>query len=82
MLSQIPAQRPRRGELDAALEPHSRRVLSEMYLELRDLHRRATLIDDGFLAELIATAADEARDQLRDDKMLRESGNLFPDEDS
>ena len=43
-----------------------------MYRELVDLRQRAAMINDAFLATLIETAADEARDQLRDDLILRE----------
>jgi hypothetical protein len=55
------------------LPPHTRRMLHEIHAELLDLHRRASLIHDDFLALLIATAADEARDQLRDDLILRDA---------
>jgi hypothetical protein len=73
ILSEIPSRQPRRGEVDRVLPAHTRRMLHEIHAELVDLHRRATLIHDDFLALLIATAADEARDQLRDDLILREA---------
>lgn len=64
---------PRRGELDGVLHPDARRILREMYGELEDLRRRALVLNDDFLAMLIATAADETRDQLRDDLIMREA---------
>jgi hypothetical protein len=71
VLAQIPG-RPRRGELDAVLLPEARSLLREVYLGLRDLQRRAEKIDGGFLSALIEAASDEARDQLRDDLIMRE----------
>ena len=69
-----PAQRePRRGELTSALAPTARITIHMLHDELRELERRALAIDDPFLAALIADAADEARDQLRDDLILRQS---------
>jgi hypothetical protein len=73
MLSQIPNRQPRRGELEHVLDPNARHRLREIYRELQELQRRAIVLDDAFLAELITAAADEARDQLRDDLMMRES---------
>jgi hypothetical protein len=73
MLSQIPDRQPRRGELDHVLDPHTRHRLREIYRELQELQRRATVLNSAFLAQLIAAAADEARDQLRDDLMMREA---------
>lgn len=64
---------PRRGEIDTALTPHARRQLTDIHRELDDLRQRATMINDAFLATLIETAADEARDQLRDDLIIREA---------
>ncbi len=69
---EFPSRKPRRGELDHTLGPRERHALHEIHRELHDLHHRAALIDDDFLAQLIETAADEARDQLRDDLLLRE----------
>ena len=68
-----PEREPRRGELTSALAPAARITLHAMHDELRELERRALAIDDAFLAALIADAADEARDQLRDDLILRQS---------
>ena len=73
ILSSIPSRQPRRGEVEDVLPAPTRRMLHEIHAELVDLHRRATLIQDDFLALLIATAADEARDQLRDDLLLRDA---------
>jgi hypothetical protein len=50
-------------------------MLRTMHDELRELERRAAAMDDGYLATLIATAADEARDQLRDDLILRQASS-------
>jgi hypothetical protein len=68
-----PSREPRRGEVNEALLPHVRRSLHAIHAELIELHDRAALINDDFLAMLIATAADECRDQLRDDLILREN---------
>jgi hypothetical protein len=68
-----PVREPRRGEVNEALLPHVRRSLHAIHAELIDLNDRAALIQDDFLAMLIATAADECRDQLRDDLILREN---------
>jgi hypothetical protein len=73
-----PSRRVRRGELDAALSPHARAVIRGICGELRELHRRAEMIDDPYLAELIARAADEAVDQLRDDLVIREGASGPP----
>lgn len=74
----IAGRAPRRGELDEILTPHARAALRMICGELQDLHRRATMIDDPYLAELIGIAADEARDQLRDDLVLREAESPKP----
>ena len=58
--------------MDRVLPYQTRRTLHEIHAELCELHQKAALIHDDFLALLIATAADEARDQLRDDLILRE----------
>ena len=79
ILSEISSRLPRRGELDDVLPAHTRSALHAIHGELLDLQHRATLIGDEFLATLIATAADEARDQLRDDLIMREEGAGRPD---
>ncbi|HVY18896.1 MAG TPA: hypothetical protein VHA70_02315 [Bauldia sp.] len=66
-------RKPRRGELDGILSPHARVALRSICGELQDLHRRAEMIDDLYLATLIGHAADEALDQLRDDLVMREA---------
>ena len=69
-----PAERePRRGELTSPLAPAARITIHMLHDELRELERRALAIDDPYLATLIGDAADEARDQLRDDLILRQS---------
>jgi hypothetical protein len=50
-----------------------RHVLHQIHNELVELHDRTALIGDDFLALLIGEAADEARDQLRDDLVMREA---------
>ena len=70
---EISDRQPRRGELGDVLSASTRRMLHEMHAELLDLQRRALLIRDDFLAALIGTAADEARDQLRDDLLMRKT---------
>jgi hypothetical protein len=71
-ISTGPERNPRRGELEDVLTPHARTVLRGICGELQDLHRRAEMIDDPYLATLIGHAADEALDQLRDDLVMRE----------
>ena len=80
--SNQPEREPRRGELEEILTPHVRVTLRAICGELQDLHRRATMINDAFLAELIGAAAEEARDQLRDDLTLREEAHAKPLQDS
>jgi hypothetical protein len=62
----------RRGELDTPLSPALRRKLDEICRDLTRLQGEAQDINDDFLAYLISAAADEARDQLRDDLILRQ----------
>lgn len=69
---------PRRGELEEILSPHVRSELRVICSELQELKRRAELIDDVYLVELICAAAEEARDQLRDDLVLREAEHAKP----
>jgi hypothetical protein len=71
---------PRRGELEQILSPHARTELRVICSELQELQRRADMIDDVYLAELICAAAEEARDQLRDDLVLREAEHAKPAE--
>lgn len=73
VIQQVTERLPRRGELEVMLEPSQRHTLREIYRELLDLHHRAENMSNSFLAELIGTAKDEARDQLRDDMMMREA---------
>jgi hypothetical protein len=73
--AELPERQPRRGELTSVLAPTTRLMLHTMHDELRELERRAAAMDDGYLATLIATAADEARDQLRDDLILRQASS-------
>jgi hypothetical protein len=80
-ISPIHERQPRRGELDEVLSPHKRTVLRAICGELQDLHRRAEMIDDPYLATLIAHAAEEALDQLRDDHVMREAEHPDPDEE-
>jgi hypothetical protein len=75
-----PERQPRRGELNGVLAPHARAALRSICGELQDLHRRAEMIDDLYLATLIGHAADEALDQLRDDLVMRESVPTAHDE--
>ena len=56
---------------DTPLPPHARQKLEEISRELSGLREKADQIDDHFLAFLITSAEDEARDQLRDDLILR-----------
>jgi hypothetical protein len=71
-----PERQPRRGELDRVLSPVARTALRAICGELQDLHRRAEMIDDPYLATLIAHASDEALDQLRDDLVMREEAAI------
>jgi len=70
--SQTSQREPRRGELTSALAPVARLTLHALHVDLRELERRALEIEDAYLAALVAIAADEARDQLRDDLILRQ----------
>jgi hypothetical protein len=67
-----PVRPSRRRELDTPLTPRARRALGELVRELETLRSKAMTIDDAFLAFLISAAADEGRDQLRDDLILRQ----------
>jgi len=68
-----PPTRPsRRRELDTPLTLRARKTLGELLRELEASRSKAMTIDDDFLAFLISAAADEARDQLRDDVILRQ----------
>ena len=60
------------SELDAPLYPHARFKLEEIQRDLDALRGAAVGIGSTFLVFLIASAADEALDQLRDDQLLRE----------
>lgn len=60
------------SELDAPLYPHARFKLEEIQRELDALRGVAVSTGSTFLAFLIASAADEALDELRDDQLLRE----------
>jgi hypothetical protein len=59
-------------ELDAPLYPHARSKLEEIQHELDTLRAAAVGIGSTFLAFLIASAAGEALDELRDDQLLRQ----------
>jgi hypothetical protein len=73
--AELPERQPRRGELTSALAPAARIMLHTMHDELREMERRADSFGDHYLAALIADAADEARDQLRDDLVLRQAAS-------
>jgi hypothetical protein len=67
-----PVRSPRGGEPDAPLAPRVWQGLGELVRELETLRSKAMTIGDDFVAFLISTAADEVRDQLRDDLILRQ----------
>jgi len=73
--AELPEREPRRGELTSPLAPAARIMLHAMHDELREMERRADSIGDHYLAVLIGDAADEARDQLRDDLILRHAAS-------
>ena len=60
------------SELDEPLYPHARFKLEEIQRDLDSLRGAAVSIGSTFLTFLIASAADEALDELRDDQLVRE----------